>query len=592
MSGWRWQIRLGRSAGTGDAEPPSLAARLLATLIFGFFLGMGLLFLALIGREAWRGAETFDWAERRCEILHSQVVRKGGEEPYRPEVAFRTLDDGPEARGDRIQRREIREGSHGAAAAHLAPYPVGARSDCFVSRTGEAVLERGPLWIALWALLPGIFVVIGGGGIVLTWRARPRDRLGRPLPEALGDGAGRRRPGRVLVGLGCVFALLGGVVFFFVGARPLWRVQQAQSWDRQLCTVEHSSVVSHSSDDGTTYSVDILYRWERGRGVERSSRYSFFGGSSSGRAGKAEIVRAHPVGAEVACWVDPERRNEAVLVRGLTPIAFAAAIPLAFLVAGLVMIALGRRRRARRSRLKQQLARGASDLSPDDPVLEVLPHFESTPGPVVLASESSRWGRLLGMTAMTLFWNGIVAVFAWQAWEGFERGRPDWFLVLFLVPFLLAGVGFCLGIVYRLLALRNPRPKLVASAATAHPGGGLELRWELAGAVGRLSRLRIALVGREQATYQVGTRTHTATETFLEETVVELPAPMCQLPGQATVAIPATAMHSFESAHNQIQWRLELVGEVERWPDVAETYPLVVLPRVDDDDKPEEERSP
>jgi hypothetical protein len=559
-----------------------------ATLFFGLFLGMGLLFLALIGREAWRGAETYRWAERRCEILRSEVVRSGGEEPYAPRVAFRAVDAGPELVGSRIQRREIHDGSYGAALARLAPYPAGASVSCWTSGAGEAVLERGPLWTGLWVLLPLPFVVIGGGGLAFTWRRRPRDRMGRPMPEALGGTASRRRPGRVLVGVGLVFAAVGAPVFFFIGVKPLWQVHAAQGWEQRLCTVEHSSVVSHRSDDGTTYSVDILYRWDRGRGVERSSRYTFFGGSSSGHAAKAEIVRAHPVGAEVACWVDPERENEAVLVPGLTPLAFVAALPLAFLVAGVIMVALGRRRAGRRQRLEARLARGSSPLAPDDPVLEVLPHFETGPGPVTLASQSSRGGRLLGIVFAALFWNGIVSVFVSQVWEGWQRGRPDWFLTLFLVPFVLVGIGLCLGIPYALMALRNPRPKLVASAATTRPGERTELRWEFSGAARRLARLRVVLQGREQATYQVGTDTRTATETFLEQVLVDVPAPACQLPGQATLAVPAGAMHSFESSHNKVVWQLELVGEIARWPDVKETYPLVVLPVAPGEDKPED----
>lgn len=588
MSGWRWTIRAGRRSPSRDPGTRSAGGRLLATLFFGFFLAMGLLFLALIGRETWRSAETYRFAQRRCEILSSEVERSGGERPYHAAVSFRTDDAGPVLVGRRIRRRAIAERSYGGAAAHLAPYPVGASVPCWASEAGEVVLERGPLWIGLWALLPLVFVAIGGGGVFFTWRQRPKDRLGRPMPEALGDTAGRARPANVLMGLGLVFALLGGVGFVFLGVRPLWRVQQAKSWERHECTVEQSRVVSHRSDDGTTYSVDILYHWDRGRGVERSSRYSFFGGSSSGRAGKAAIVRAHPAGAEVPCWVDPERTNEAVLMRGLTPLAFVAALPLLFAIAGAALFAAGRRRRQGRRRLAAQLSGGASPLAPDDPVLEVLPPFEVAPGPVTLAARSSRIGRLLGTIAVTLFWNGIVSVFVWQAWQGWQRGRPDWFLLLFLVPFVLVGAGLCVAIVYTALALRNPRPTLVASASTTRPGERIDLHWELGGAVRRLSRLRILLKGTEQATYQVGTNTRTATETFLEQTLVDLPAPTCRLPGGAALVVPAGAMHSFESNHNKILWQLELVGEIARWPDVKETYPLVVLPQVPEDGKPED----
>ena len=34
-------------------------------------------------------------------------------------------------------------------------------------------------------------------------------------------------------------------------------------------------------------------------------------------------------------------------------------------------------------------------------------------------------------------------------------------------------------------------------------------------------------------------------------------------------------------------WEIVLIGEIERWPDVKETYPLVVLPHAADRRKPE-----
>jgi hypothetical protein len=592
MSGGRWTIRWGREQGRRSGEPTSaagrFAGRLVATLAFGLFFGLGSFFVALIAREAWRTAETLTWAERSCEIVRSEVVRSGGEEPYRPVVGFRTLDAGETVSGSQIQRRETSYGSHGGAAGRLAPYPVGATVPCYVSPEREAVLERGPLWIGLWLLLPLLFVAIGGVGLVATWRPERKDRLGRPLLKPLGDRAARTGKGRALLGFGLTFSVLGGVLFWFFGVVPFARMFDARSWDRHTCTVEHSSVVSHSSDDGTTYSVDILYRWERGRGVERSSRYSFFSGSTSGRAGKAEIVRAHPVGAEVPCWVHPERANEAVLARGLDPNAFLAAIPLAFFAVGCAMVVAGRRKAARRARTRSLAYAGTSPFLPEDPVLEVLPDFEVRPGPLPLETQSSRWGRLLGITCMAIFWNGIVGLFASEAWKDWSRGDPDWFLMLFLVPFVLAGIAFVLGILHSMLALANPRPRLVVSSSTPRLGEELEVRWAFTGRSGRLDRVHIALKGKEQATYQVGTDTRTSTEDFFEEVFVDVPAPAISMGGHATVAIPAASMHSFESGHNKILWALELEGEIRRWPNVSETYPLVVLPQPVEDHKPED----
>jgi hypothetical protein len=51
-------------------------------------------------------------------------------------------------------------------------------------------------------------------------------------------------------------------------------------------------------------------------------------------------------------------------------------------------------------------------------------------------------------------------------------------------------------------------------------------------------------------------------------------------PFQATIAvpIPSTAMHSFHSAHNSVQWKLMVRGEVEHWPTFARGFPIVIYP--------------
>ena len=160
--------------------------------------------------------------------------------------------------------------------------------------------------------------------------------------------------------------------------------------------------------------------------------------------------------------------------------------------------------------------------------------------------------------------------------------------MLFLVPFVLVGIAFALAVVHAMLALANPRPKLVVSSRTPRLGEELEVQWAFTGRSGRLDRIRIALKGREQATYRVGTNNRTSTEDFFEEVFVDLPASAIAMGGHARVALPAGSMHSFESGHNKILWSLELEGEIRRWPNVSETYPLVVLPLPVEDHKGEE----
>ena len=59
-------------------------------------------------------------------------------------------------------------------------------------------------------------------------------------------------------------------------------------------------------------------------------------------------------------------------------------------------------------------------------------------GPIVLKPKTSRIGMLIGITCMAVFWNGIVSVFVWQVIESWRSGHADWFLTLFMIPFVLA----------------------------------------------------------------------------------------------------------------------------------------------------------
>jgi hypothetical protein len=554
-----------------------VAGRVFSTLFFAVFLGAGLLFLVVLGHAVRRGAETWRWAEQRCEIVSSAVVRADGEDPYHPVVVFRLVDGVEPHASQAIRREPPHYGTYDEAAAHAARYPAGARTACWASPAGELVLERSPLWLALFLLLPLVFVLVGAVGIASAWRKPRSDAQGRALPERLGD-ARRFGPGLPLLFFGAVFATVGGLLSWFLALAPFTRVYEARSWEPRTCTVEQSEVVSHDGDDGTTYSVDILYRWERGRGVERSSRYSFFGGSSSGYEAKAEIVRAHPPGAEVACWVDPERRDEAVLVPGLTGMAFLALLPLVFLLAGVAMLVGGLRARRRAARPLERNARGELAIAAQEAPEDGLPAALPTAGPATLAPESSRTGRVLAVAFAALFWNGIVSIFAFQAWASFERGSPDWFLVVFLLPFFAVGIGLVGAFAYALLALRNPRPELVLGASALHPGAAIDLSWRFVGAAQRLGRVRISLQGIEHATYRVGTDTRTATETFHDQVLADVPAPACAAGGSLRVRIPADAMHSFESSNNKITWQLAVHGAIARWPDADETFPLAVLP--------------
>ncbi|HUP43527.1 MAG TPA: DUF3592 domain-containing protein [Thermoanaerobaculia bacterium] len=400
--------------------------------------------------------------------------------------------------------------------------------------------------------------------------------------------ARRETPGK---SLGCVVGffgifLLAGLGFSAVFAVPLWRNLQARSWPEAPCEVLESRVASHAGDDGDTYSVEVRYRYRVDGRDHVSERYDFFPGSTSGYEGKARVVERLPPGTRTVCYVDPADPTEAVLDRSFTAEYLFGLLPLAFVgvgAGGIVLTLVGARRgKARR-------AAGRPEWLPEpsgEPAAKAAGarHGLSVPSagdaaPLVLEAKMSPLGRLVGTTLVALFWNGIVGVFLWQLWQGWREGSFDGCVAVFLVPFVLVGVLLLAGIPYQVLALFNPRPRLVLTPGRLELGGSAELSWRFRGWPGRIRRLRLTLEGVEEASWSGGKSRRTARETFASYDLLDTRLPIEIAGGSIQVWAPPETMHTFEAADNRVLWTLKLHGEIRLWPDVSEEIRVVVGPR-------------
>jgi hypothetical protein len=310
--------------------------------------------------------------------------------------------------------------------------------------------------------------------------------------------------------------------------------------------------------------------------------------SSSGYGPKAEIVAAHPPGARVLCYVNPADPTDAVLQRGWTGAMWFGLIPIVFaLVGGGLLYAMMKKWRAPAAgpgltgtiapAAGRSVSRGA--YSGGGGTGAAVP--ESVPGhddvPVQLAPAASRGVKVVGTLLVALFWNGIVSVFLVQLFSGGWSGF-DWFLALFLTPFV--GVGlFLLGMFGKqLLSLSNPVPELTLNRRLLRPGDRLEVQWQLRGRVRAMHRLRISLEGREEATYRRGTDTKTDREVFAAIELADANDPGTMAAGRVARDLPARLMHSFAAPNNKIVWALRVRGEIPRWPDVDEEFVVTIAP--------------
>jgi len=553
--------------GTGDgvSKPASILGRLGLSLFFLFFFAMGSLFEVLILRESGRALGQRSWRKTPCTIVTSEVQERGdGESPYAFIISYRYSYGGKTHSGSVYKRGYSASSTYSAAQDLVQRYPVGQATVCYVSpaNADEAVLKRDSILIGLVALFPLIFIAVGAGGIYFLWR-KPLPAQARPIaPIAVGaKGKSRYAPAVFFA----VFAIAGGAMLYPLGIRPIAQTLDAESWASTPCKVLRAEVRSQDSDDGTTYSVYILYQYEFGGRTYKADRYDFVGGSSSGYEGKARVVARYQSAVKPICYVNPKNPSQAVLKRGFHAKLLLALLPLPFLlvgVGGLVYTVRGKGREASRLAV---LTERVPDRRVDS--LSVLRAGDA--GPAVLRPRFSAPGKLVGAVVIAVFWNGIISIFVSGA-GSFEK--------IFLLPFIAIGVGLIGLVIYQFLALFNPRPALELSPAVIPVGGTAALRWSFAGQVSRITELAVTLRGIEEAKYRKGTSTCTDKNTFCEMELYRTSNLAEIASGQVGLVLPGDTMHSFKADNNKIIWSIEIRGDIKRWPDVKESFEIEVMP--------------
>jgi hypothetical protein len=575
------RIRMKTTRSTG------IAGKVFASFVLLIFFGMGLLFCGFILREFHLNGRTYRWSRTDCVILESRVDQEPKDEnPYRFFVRYEYQWQGTAHISENYQRRAAAFSDYGKANRLVESYRADTKAVCFVnpSNSSEAILKRPSLWFGLAIVLPLIFVAIGGFGMVAVWRpSRPIEAAAESGTKPISSRAKSPVGSRLAITFFGFFFLIGAALFYFIALRPLFDAIAARDWTPTTCTILSSEVRSHRSDDSTTYRVDILYAYEVNGREYRSNRYQFMGGSSSGRKGKAEIVRRHRPGTQTTCYVNPGNPTDAVLQRGLTPGMWFGLIPLAFMLVGAGGV-IGMLRKKRRI---------AADSSSFEPVSNrevtgsgsgtfAAPSiFDDASGPLVLKPSSSRIGGLVVTMIFAAIWNGFL-FFGFLRESGvFRPGRTgafDWIHLVFMVPFLAVGLALIGAVIYQVLALFNPKAEITISPRRPALGDRLDLSWHLTGRTHVLKSLEIFLEAREEATYRRGTSTSTDTKTFLKLVGASLENPAEMSAGRVQITVPADTVPSFKSDHNRVIWSIHVRGAIPLWPDLKEEFVIQVQP--------------
>jgi len=550
------------SINTSSESQSGCAGKGFGTIFFGVFFLMGSLFTVFMVAETWKQIEPWLWRATECTILSSGVTETGeDQDSYRPLVRYRYEVDGRFHESDRFFRSGGNTASFDRARDRAARYRPGDAATCRVSSNHPAlaVLERSIPWIGLVIFFPLIFVAIGGGGLWATWVGFATEEK---EVESISQKAASGRGQKFMVGFGLLFIAIGGGVFVPMALVPSIRLAASTTWQATPCTIVGSTMRSWSTDDGTSYRADVLYEYQVGNRIWRSNRVEFYGFLSTGYADAREILDRYPDRSPASCWVNPRDPSKSVLDRHFRLKHLLGLIPLVFVLAGWAIAHHGWK--------KMRVRKATEELTRDEVAIDDSPLFlKPQVGPV---------GKVGGSLFFALFWNGIVSIFVWQAWKGWDQGNPDWFLTIFLVPFVLVGLASFGFVGHFLLALANPRPRLTLTPGRPRLGHNFRLGWRFTGRAGRLGHLRIFLEGREEATYRRGTDTITESEVFATFHLLDTENDWEIPQGTVDLTIPSDSMHSFEAHANKIIWEIKIEGDIVRWPDVDQSFPVTIAP--------------
>ena len=221
----------------------------------------------------------------------------------------------------------------------------------------------------------------------------------------------------------------------------------------------------------------------------------------------------------------------------------------------------------------------------DHPTVPAFDGLTNSPGTELAyrlpTSESPGW-RLLAKTIFALLWNGIACVLFVMAANSWLRGEPQWFLTFFLIPYFAVS-GWSIYFLFQQIWLHTGlgQTAVEVSDHPLYPGREYQVHLSQAGHLD-VKSIELWLVCEEEVTYRQGTDVRREVRQVFEQQILSQgPAqidPASPYRATCTLPIPAAAMHSFQSEHNAVYWKLVVKCAPTHWPDFERRYPIVVFP--------------
>ena len=450
-------LRTSRNRRKSSSSPPPIGS-LLGTTVFGIiFTSFALVMGVLVFKDYRADKEILEWVQTPCVIEKSGIdISSDGEYSFSSNYSYewegRNYISG-------LYQRNSQTCSFNSVEEKgriLRRYPVGTTTTCFVnpSSPSMAVLTRDDgsfPWSELLFMVP--FVVAGLGVAVAPWVSRSRKKRSRGFESPTQKKLSSKRAGRmVMIVLGAVFAA-AGIAVSSRSLSPLQEWRASASWVETQAVVTVSAVRENSDSDGTTYYPYIAYSYQFNGKTYEGDKYEFFKVSSSGYKGKAEIVRSYPVGEEIRVYIDPENPVRSVINRdaGWSIILYTL-FPFIFIGLGSTLFIAGLIKRRTSTTSFNSSTRAGNQIG-----------RHGAPMPPI---KKTTRRRVFGTALFALVWNGVVSIFVHQAWFSIKEGDPEWFLIIFLIPFVVVGfvaIGALLAEIFR---LSNPKIEIIPDSGS------------------------------------------------------------------------------------------------------------------------------
>jgi len=373
---------------------------------------------------------------------------------------------------------------------------------------------------------------------------------------------------------------------------PEWRVNHG--FVEHDCKIVERRVEPVQGEKGTLYRPDVKIEYDVQ--AVRYSPYAFdihhtlFAKEDEARAAIDRFAES----SNGTCWYDPDDPGTAVLIRGyqwwiwpalLVPVSF-----LAIGIGGLIYTMLNwgksaERRAAARKLPAAELFELPAKADPQFPSVPDCSEITSSPGTRLAyrlpLAKSPGW-TLFGLLAVSIAWNGTVSVFVFMAVASMFRGKPDWLMTLFTLPFLGIGAALVVVFVKQLRHNAGVGPTLVEiSDHPLVPGHNYRVCLSQTGNL-KLKSVDICLTCEEEAVFSQGTNARTENREVFRRKVFSIAdaviRPSEALEAECELAVPAEAMHSFRAGHNQVQWKLIVRSEADGWQSFQRSFPVVVRP--------------